>query len=266
MIDLHCHILPEIDDGAQNMQEALDMCRMAVADGITTIVATPHYQPGACSWSAKELNERVASLQDELRKTDTPLTIVPGAELLIFPELQVLLKGDPFLTINRSIYFLVEFRPHTFPPNAAPFLISLMKSGLAPVIAHPERYDWFARQPDFFDELLGLGALFQLSAGSILGEFGPTVQEFSMGLIRRGMIQVIASDGHNRSDRPPLLSQAVTLVANLVGTARAEAMVTTTPAAIIANQRLQIPITEDRLLPRTTPPPSWFRRLLGAAA
>jgi len=266
VIDLHCHILPGIDDGAQSMQEALDMCRMAEADGITTIVATPHYQPVSCPWAATELNERVASLQDTLRMAGIALTILPGAELPLFPELPGLLKNDPYLTINRSSYFLVEFRPHAIPANAMPFLITLIKSGLVPVIAHPERCDWFARHPDFFDELLGLGALFQLTAGSILGEFGTGVQEFSLGLIRKGMIHVIASDGHNRSDRPPLLAQAVTMVADLVGTACAEAMVTTTPAAIIANQRLQFPAREEMPLPRQTHPRTWFQRLLGASA
>ena len=266
MIDIHCHILPEIDDGAHDMQEALEMCRMAEADGISTIVATPHYKPGAFFWSAADMQVRIASLQDELSTSCSALAILPGAELSLSPELPRLLREDSFLTINRGIYFLVEFHLHSFQANALPFLVSLMESGLVPVIAHPERYDWFARQPELFTELIRRGALLQLSAGSIRGEFGPTIGEFSRELLRRGLAHVIASDGHNRADRRPLLSRAVTLAANLIGAERAEAMVTTTPAAIIAGIRPQIPVAEDRLLSRPTTSRSWIRRILGAAS
>lgn len=266
MIDIHCHILPEVDDGAGSMEEALDMCRMAEADGISTVVATPHYGPGIFGWNAAGLRERVAALRGALRVAGSSLTILGGAELPLLPELPELLRGDPSLAINSSSYFLVEFRPHALPAQAVPFLESLMAEGLVPVIAHPERCTWFSRQPEQLAGLVAGGAMLQVSAGSLLGVFGPQVREFSQVLVRNGMARVIASDGHDRAGRPPLLSRAVALAAELVGEERARSMVTSTPAAIISGQRLQFPAMEQPLPDRASAPRSWFRRLLGAAA
>ncbi len=267
MIDIHSHILPGLDDGPQSMAEALQMCRIASSDGIRTIVATPHYNPGSPGWSVTQLQECLTALQKAVRAAGIDLTLLPGAETTLTPELTSLLIGnDTFLTINRGIYFLVEFGPHSVPANAEQFLTSLLSVGLVPVIAHPERCTWFTYRPEMLTRLARLGALLQLTAGSILGHFGPEARNLCRYLITGGMAHVIASDAHDCGDRSPLLSEAVSLVADLVGREAARAMVTTTPAAIIAGRRLQLPAAEHIPPPRPPRARSWMGRLLGARA
>ncbi len=269
MIDIHSHILPGLDDGPQSMAEALQMCRIASADGIRTIVATPHYNPGSFGWSASSLQASLTALQKAVRAAGLDLTLLPGAETPLFPELSALLmKNDTFLTINRGIYFLVEFRPHAVPANAEPFLKSLISAGLVPVIAHPERCTWFMHHPEMLSRLARMGALLQLTAGSILGHFGPEARNFCQYLITGGVAHVIASDAHDCSERSPMLSEAVSMVADQVGRESALGMVTTTPAAIIAGRRLQLPAAVR--IHNSEPYPvwtrSWMERLLGAWA
>ena len=266
MIDLHCHILPGIDDGPHTMDESLVMCRQAVADGITTIVATPHYNPVGCSWSADDLNSGIRSLQDALRAEALDLTILPGAELPVFPELsRHVTAANSCLTVNNSTYFLVEFRPFAAPANAEQFLVALLDNGLTPVIAHPERCQWLVSQTALLTRLANQGVLLQLTAGSIAGRFGLPVRDFSLRLLRQGLAHVIASDAHDSSDRTPCLTEAVNLVADLIGREKAMAMVTTTPAAIINNQPLKFTSLEIHPHGRPIKPRSWFRRLLDAA-
>lgn len=266
MIDIHCHILPGIDDGARSMQEALEMCRMAESDGISTIVATPHYKPGSYDWSADELVSAVSRLQNALSAAKIGLTILPGAEVAVFPELPGRLRKNRFLTINNGRYLLVEFRPHSVPANVEQFLLSLMDLGLIPIIAHPERCDCFLNQPTLLTRLVEKGVLLQLTADSITGQFGPEVYNFSQWLINKGLAHIIASDAHDDGERSPRLTEAVSLVADLVGQEKARAMVYSIPAAIIASRPLRLPLPVVCCESHQIKPRSWLRRLLDAAA
>jgi len=267
VIDLHSHILPGIDDGSQSLEESLAMCRLAVADGISTMVATPHYSPFGCSWNAEALISGVRQLQNALHENDLKLTILPGAELPVFPELGKHVSAvNSCLTINNSTYFLVEFRPNSVSAHAEQFLVNLLDNGLTPIIAHPERCNWFTQQTAFLTRMVNQGVLLQLTAGSIMGRFGVPVRDFSLRLLRQGLIHIIASDTHDSSDRPPLLSEAVSLAADLIGYEKAAAMVTTTPAAIISNQPLKFSTVEIHQHPHPIKSRSWFRRFLDAAA
>ncbi len=266
MIDLHCHILPAMDDGAAGVEESLEMCRLALRDGIDTIVATPHHIPGLYSWDFDDREERARLLRRHLSEAGIPLAILTGAELTLSPELPGVLKREPWLAINGGISFLVELSSQVFPATVEPFLHSLIDTGLVPVIAHPERYQWYQRRPAFFDGLLERGALLQVSAGSVAGQFGPQVAAFSLDLLKRGRARILASDGHNSVDRPPLLSPALNRIADLIGHARAEALVTSTPAGLLAGERLPRPVVEAFAFPDSPPPRSWLARLLGRLA
>lgn len=266
MIDLHCHILAGFDDGPADQEESLAMCRQASADGIRTIVATPHYKPGSYEWKMDALFLAVCGLQSAVTSAGINLTILPGAEAALFPELPDLLREKNFLTINSGCYFMVECTPHSVPANAGQFLLSLMDGGVVPVIAHPERCDLFFSQPELLSHLVAKGALLQLTAGSITGQFGPQVRDFSLILIKKGLAHIIASDAHDVSQRPPRLAEAVSLVADLVGHQRAQAMVNSSPAAVVASRPLRFPLPAERREQHPVRPASWFRRILGAAA
>lgn len=266
MIDLHCHILPALDDGAAGEDESLEMCRLALRDGINTIVATSHHIPGLYSWNSDDLEERARLLRQRLVEAGIPLKILTGAELTLSPELLGVLKREPWLALNGGSSFLVELSIQVFPATVEPFLHSLMDAGLVPVIAHPERYQWYWRRPAFFDGLLERGALLQISAGSVMGDFGSQVRDFSFDLLKRGRARILASDGHNALDRPPLLSPALNRIAELIGSGRAEALVTSTPAGLLAGERLPRPVVEEFAFPDPPPPRSWLARLFGRLA
>lgn len=267
MIDLHCHIIPGVDDGPEVMAKALDMCRIAAADGIRTIVATPHYKQGYSIWDSSEQHSSLTAVQAEINAAGLPLTLLPGAEIAFCPELPELLKNGPHLTINRSNYFLLEFSSQAVPATIELFLSSVMDTGYLPIIAHPERNAWFNHHHNVLTGLVRRGALLQITASSLLGDFGAEVRTFSRQLLRNNLVQIIASDAHNCGDRPVLLSAAVRVAAELIGSERAAALVTTNPQAVIDGTRLPPPETAGYLT-REPPvrPTSWFRRLLGTSS
>jgi len=246
------------------MAEAVAMCRAATADGIRTVVATPHYKPGSFTWNPDEQRTAITALQSEIDVAGLLLTILPGAEIAFCHELPELLKSGPHLTINRGCYFLLEFRPDAVPANVEIFLSSMIDAGYLPIIAHPERNFWFTRRHDILTSLVRRGALLQITAASLLGEFGADVRSFSQQLLSNNLVQIIASDAHNPGDRPALLAAAVRAAAEQIGADRAAALATSNPLAVINGIRLASPEKAGYL--NTEAPPrstSWFRRLLG---
>ncbi len=240
MIDIHCHILPGIDDGPETLEESLALCRAAAADGVRTIVATPHYRPGIYEWTGPEILGSISTLEAAVRSAGLDLRILPGAEVAVFPELPSVLEPGGMLMLNRGIYFLVEFRPLAIPANSEAFLAAFLEAGLVPVIAHPERNSWFMNHPEVLFPIVRRGALLQITAESLTGGLGPQARDFSVYLLKHNLAHVIASDGHNLDDRPVRLSKAVSLAADLVGEERALTMVTTVPDAIIAGRRRMV--------------------------
>jgi protein-tyrosine phosphatase len=262
VIDLHCHILPGVDDGPETMAQALQMCRTAAADGIRTIVATSHFKPGCFLWSAAEQRTWIDTLQQEIAAADLPLTILTGAEIAFCPELPALLKNGSHLRINRSNYFLLEFRPQVVPATIERFLTTQIEAGYLPIIAHPERNAWFVHRHDVLTALVRRGALLQITGSSLLGGFGAEARIFSEQLLRSNLVQIIASDAHNMDDRPAQLSRAVTAAAALIGVERATELVTTNPHAVISGARLAPPHTAGYLTPEPdAKASSWVRRL-----
>ena len=247
MIDLHCHILHSIDDGPETLRESVEMCRMAAMDGTTTIAATPHFNPGQYPWTGETIRERIIELEAALQAENIALTIVPGADVAIFPDLPTHPGLKNFLSINNSRYLLLEF-PHFYVPQSwDAFLRSLLAVGTVPVITHPERNYWFVRHPKAVEQAVQLGALVQITAMSLLGGFGNDARKFSFHLLKRDLAHVIASDGHSATVRPPLLSEGVKAAAALIGDERAREVVETIPSAIVANRpvRIQQPRTLD---------------------
>ena len=261
MIDLHCHILPGMDDGPETLDEAMAMCRAATVDGIETIVAAPHYKPGTYEFTGQEMLAALNMLSGEIAKQGLNLRILPGAEVTVSPEMQGSVLPGGCLTINKSRYFLAEFRPLSVPARWDIFLISFLNTGMTPIIAHPERNEWFIRHPEALAAAVRCGILIQITAMSLIGGFGPEAQDFSIYLLRKNLVHVIASDGHSADQRPPQLADAVALAADVVGRERAEALVTTIPQAVINN--LPIPALEPiEYHPQVwMRPRSWLQRL-----
>lgn len=202
MIDIHCHILPGIDDGATTIDDALEMARYAVEQGITTIVATPHHRNGRYETPKSTILERVDRLNQQLKSAQIPLTILPGQESRIFGEMIESYNNDELLSLNdHQQYILVEFSNSHIPKYAKQLLFDLQQRGLVPVIVHPERNPIIMKNPDLLYEMVKAGALTQVTAASVVGKFGKNIQKFTLQLIEHHLAHFVASDAHNITNR-----------------------------------------------------------------
>lgn len=235
MLDLHCHILPGIDDGAVDLEMALEMARMAAADGIHTIACTPHIYPGMYANDAEGIRTAIASLQAELDERGIALKLVEGADVHLDPALVADIRAGRVPTLAGSRYLLLEPPHHVAPPRFEEAVFELMTAGIVPVITHPERLSWVDTHYSLFVTLAKRGAWMQVTAGALTGRFGRRVQYWGERFVGEGHCQILATDAHHPQRRPPLLAEAREAAAVLVGGAAANDMVNTRPAGVIAN-------------------------------
>ncbi|MBN1663685.1 MAG: tyrosine protein phosphatase [Deltaproteobacteria bacterium] len=262
MIDIHCHILPGLDDGPETLGEAMEMCRRAAADGVRTIVATPHFKPGTYEYAGADILAAAAALGEAIEKEGLDVRIIPGAEIAVSPEMKDYVKRGGCLTLNRSRYFLAEFHPLSVPSRWDAFLESFLDAGLRPIIAHPERNYWFIKHREALSAAVQRGIMVQITAMSITGGFGPETRDFSAYLLKNNLVHAIGSDGHSADLRPPMLSAAAAIAANLIGAERAAALTTTIPQSIIEDRPLPDWEPEIDFDPMEYKERNWFRRLI----
>jgi protein-tyrosine phosphatase len=244
VIDLHAHILPGIDDGPRSLEEALEMARLAVADGITTMVATPHLFRRK-SVEFRELNrpdvirQAVARLNEKLREEEINLTILPGCEIPLFIDIIKFIDDQLILTINDTERYICLEMPDTVIPPATDDIIFQLKSrGITPIITHPERNLIFYEMPDKLRRFISLGCLAQITARSLTRGFGWGVSRFAKRLVRNGLVHLMASDAHNVAKRPPGMGDALKKLNKMVGERRAQDMVETNPERIIRGEKV----------------------------
>ena len=242
MIDLHCHVLPGLDDGARLLEETLDMARSAVKNNIDTIVATPHTLNGFFDNNWENVVSLTSTVQKAFDAEDIAITLYPAMEAQVCPELFDALEKGQAATINdNSRYMLLEFPPFSMPPGSMEFIFKLKLQGITPVIAHPERNLILQNDLKQLYDLVKMGALCQLTAFSVTGYLGPSVQKSSEQMIKTGLAHVIATDAHSDDERIPALGSAVDMAAEILQDySRAEKMVTTTPAAIIGGEDVEL--------------------------
>jgi protein-tyrosine phosphatase len=247
MIDIHSHILFEIDDGAKTLEESVEMCRTSARDGITTIVATPHAHDGVHRTHNREiLRQKVDELNAILNGAPR---IELGSELRFTHDVvNHLCNKKSAATLAGSAYALIEFPHQVVPPGSERALFELMNNGIRPVIAHPERNVMLMAQPERFFELVELGALGQADTGSFTGQFGSRVREAAIVMLENGLLHFVASDCHNLRNRLPGMSVAVKAIAELVGEGYAQAMAIDNPAAIVRDS--SIPTRPTPILPK----------------
>ena len=235
MIDLHCHILPGVDDGAPDLEISLRMARLAVADGIVTVACTPHIMPGVYENSGAEIRARVSGLSAALENAGIPLTLTVGADAHLDLSLLDDLKSGFVPTLGGSRYFLLEPPHHVAPPRLEEFGFSLLTSGYVPVLTHPERFSWIDGHYDLVRRMATSGVLIQLTAGSLTGRFGHRPRYWAERMLDEGMADLLASDAHDADERPPRMAEARDVVAKRCGDATAVRLVATNPLAILGN-------------------------------
>lgn len=209
MIDIHCHILPNIDDGAKNNEMALEMARVAVSEGIDTIVASPHHRNGQFENSKSSIISYVENLNTQLNAAQIPLTILPGQETRVFGEMVDSFLDNELLSLNNlHQYLLVELSSNHVPRYIHRLFFDLQQQGVIPIIVHPERNSEIIENPDILYRLVKEGALTQVTAGSVTGHFGKKIQKFSIDMIHHNLTHFVASDAHNVTNRPFRLREA----------------------------------------------------------
>jgi len=235
MIDLHSHILPGIDDGAANFDIALEMARIAVANGVTVQACTPHIFPGVYDNSGPQIRLAVDEFQNCLDEHEIPLRLVTGADAHIVPNMVDGLRSGAILSLADTRYVLVEPPHHVAPPRIEYLFFELLTAGYVPILTHPERLTWIESRFETFVQLFQAGVWMQLTSGSVTGSFGRRPQYWSERMLNEGMVHILASDAHGARRRRPDLAEGRAAAAKWLGEAEAEQLVLIRPRAILEN-------------------------------
>ena len=236
MIDLHSHILHDIDDGATDLQMALDMARWAAEDGVEVMACTPHFLPGVYDPEVTQVVERVAELNDRLMDEGIELVVVAGCEAHVRPDLVQRLTRGQILPIHTSRHVLCEAPPTVLPPHMDNLFMGILAAGYTPILAHVERYRWLDRALPWVQRMSQSGVLMQVTAGSFFGDYGRQAQDWSLRLLGDGLVDLVASDAHNLKSRPPGLSKAWNLVRSERGEEEARMIFKERPEQILLSE------------------------------
>ncbi len=259
MIDLHCHILPGLDDGSPDMEVSLAMARMAVADGITDIVATPHLFRDASNVTDPALvGKRRKDLQSRIEQEGLPLKVHAGVEIRFSHNLlDEIKKHRANLVLAGSSYLFIEFPFDYVYSGVKDVFFQVMSEGVIPVITHPERCTGFMNHPEILFELIEMGALAQANAGSFTGRYGSQAQDTAWLFLKSKYIHFVASDAHDTTNRPPVLSPTLKVVEASIGPEAARALVEDNPRAVLEDAAL--PFMPEPQSPVIAPEEKHFR-------
>lgn len=231
MIDIHCHVLPAVDDGASSWDVTLAMCRLAEEDGVTDIVATPHANYDYVYDRAQHLD-----LLEKLRERAPKLKFSLGCDFHLSYENVRDAKDHPErYAIGDTRYLLVELSDYSA-FNIKQTLYELQTVGLLPIVTHPERNAVILGNPDLLDRFAEIGCLFQVTANSLTGYWGKAKQKLCEEMLKKKMVHFIASDAHGVTNRPPILSAARIAAAKIIGDDAADKLVNANPRAVLSNQ------------------------------
>ena len=237
MIDIHHHCLPGIDDGPRELTEAVEMCAAAAAEGIETIVATPHVLRGRWpAFSRRELESRMAELQAEVGERPRLLL---GSEYFFSHDMaEILREGTAIFPLAAGRYVLLELPANSVPPMFNQPLYRAQLEGWLPILAHPERNTVFQASPEMLAALIEHGLRVQITATSLTGAFGPQARHAAETFLRAGLVHFVATDAHNKDKRPPRVKEVLEALRSLVGDAAARALTVENPRAVIENRSL----------------------------
>jgi len=233
VIDLHCHILPGIDDGASDLTVSLEMARAFVEQDVTVVACTPHILPGLYHNTGDSIRTAVHNLQAVLDQEGIPLVLVPGADAHMAPDFIAGLRSGRVLSLADSRYVLVEPPHHTAPPQLEDFFFKLVVEGYVPILTHPERLSWVPSRYDTIKRLVSAGVWMQITAGSLAGGFGRNALYWAQRMLDEGIVHLLATDAHDAERRPPDLAMGRDLAADRVGAEEAQRLVETRPAGIL---------------------------------
>jgi len=235
MVDIHCHILPGIDDGSETWETTAQMCRVAARDGITHIVATPHCN-GSYEYDRAHFTNMLATLSEVAGER---LTFTIGCDFHLSPRNLEAAMNDPRpFAIGDTKYLMIEFDHQSIPGNASEMLMALVARGMVPIITHPERNAFLLKNLGTVQEFIKIGCLSQVTANAFTGFWGPHSKKTAEKLLQKRAIHIVATDAHDLHLRPPILSEARKRVGSLAGAAIAEKLFVQNPAAVVAGKSI----------------------------
>jgi protein-tyrosine phosphatase len=236
MVDIHCHILPGMDDGARTLEESISMVRMAFASGTTDIVATPHANP-QYPFDPEVIERKVSELRSAI---GAAVQIHVGCDFhLSATNIEDALANPTKYTINHRSYILVEFADFLIPPTSTEIFRRMRVGGMTPIITHPERNRLLQADLEHIRTWVEDECLVQVTAQSLLGRFGKSAKDAADDLMRSGLVHFVASDAHGPKDRTPVLAEAYRYVASTYGTGQADRLFVTNPKAALMGEPLE---------------------------
>ncbi len=240
-VDLHTHILPSVDDGAENFKESLQMLRIAEKNGTTDIVVTPHYltkDARGQKFGKSELLAVFDAFKKAVGEKMPSMNLYFGAEMFAVSNIEEIIADNRLITINDTHYVLLEFGFEDHPSRALGVTTALAKSGYTPIIAHPERYTFIQRNPREIIKFLEQGAYLQVNSTSLAGYNGSTAQDVALSFLENNLAAIIASDSHSTYQRIPDLSEAYSFVSSNFSFEYAEDLFYNNPLSVIKGKRI----------------------------
>lgn len=247
MIDIHSHILPLMDDGAESFEQALSMARIAVSEGIDIIVTTSHLQDineQHINTYFELMQQQSMQLQTLLDEQQIPIQLRSGAEIAIHPFLLTTAQITS-ISIQRGHYLLLELPPYWVLESIEHFIYSLRVKGFIPILAHPERDRQIIENPNLLYQLVEMGALSQITSGSITGRFGTMIQKCARTLVEHKMVHVVGTDAHSDRNRSPKMRESIKLLTRWVGADVVQNMTEEFPRLILEDQLFTVPQPEE---------------------
>lgn len=233
MIDMHCHIIPGVDDGAKSKREVECLLRAEYESGVRTIILTPHYRKGMFEAETDIVIRQATLVKEMTMELKLDLEVCLGCEYHANNDMIEELNGNECYRINGGRYVLVEFSSRHSYMKVRNWIYQLITSGYKPIIAHVERYPMVIDKMDKLEELVRLGAQLQVSAGAILGEYGFASKLFTRKLLKKRLVHFVGSDAHNMTDRSPNLGRCAEYISKKMGADYAEEIFVSNPRCIL---------------------------------
>ncbi len=240
MFDIHCHILHGLDDGSDNIEESVMMAKLAAESGTKAIIATPHSNiPNSFqNHFNKEYAKNFIELNKRLKAEDVPVRIFPGQEIFAYGDFLQQMKNGQLITLNNSVYPLIEFDFYEHPKTVFPKLEQLLAEGYIPIVAHPERYEFVQYDEEAAEYIKEIGCMIQLNKGSVTGKFGRSAQATAHRILERRFADFVASDAHSPYMRTPRLEKAHEMIGEIYSYDYAQLLLCENPMKVIRNQKI----------------------------
>ncbi len=256
-VDIHCHVLPGMDDGPATTADAVALCRLLAADGITTVMATPH-QLGTYEDAnhGDRVRAAVAALSAVLAAEGVPLRVLPGGDVRVDDRLTGLLGEGRVLTLGDGGAFILLELPHESLIDLARWWPTWWPLGMTPVLSHPERNGPLARRVDPALPWLAAGMVMQVTAGSLVGQFGPAAERAGWHMVEQGLVAMVATDAHDAKQRPPSMTAAIDAIAARLGHAVARRLCVENPLKVLRGDRAGLAVRRPAASARAPRPPA----------